>query len=387
MAADSSPPKAIRAGALSALLEELVRVGPPPEKGWAESLRPGARVGRFELVREIGRGGFGVVFEARDLELGRVVALKAMRTSPRPEVAQERLLREAETAARLSHPNIVTLHDAGRTEDGSYLVLELLRGEPLAGRLGRGPVPLREALGIAVEVAKGLAHAHREGVVHRDLTPGNVFLCQGGAVKLLDLGLAHAFGRRKTEGGTPAYMAPEQWRGAPEDERTDVFALGVILFRMLTGELPFPDDGGRSVRGRRPAPPLEVPAAPALGALVARMLAKDPAARVRDGAVLLERLESIAATRPGELPRAPPTVLRRPPGRPPARRPRTASVAVLPFADMSPGRDQEYFADGVAEEILNALAQVNGDKMLAARLLGIGKTTLYRKLKEYASQN
>ena len=362
MASETPSPEAIRAGALSALLEELVRVEErPAAEPWGEALRPGASIGRFELVREIGRGGFGVVWEALDRELGRAVALKAVRPGARPDIREERLLREAEAAARLSHPNIVTLHDAGRTEHGPYLVLELLRGEPLVRRLARGRLSLHEALGIALQVAEGLAHAHREGVVHRDLTPGNVFLCQGGQVKLLDLGMAHAFGRRKVEGGTPAYMAPEQWRDAPEDERTDVFALGVMLFRMLTGELPFPDDAGRSARGREPAPRLEVPASPALGALVAAMLAKDPAARVRDGAAALAGLRRIAA----ELPRDPPVdalpvVVRRARARAPDRRPRAASVAVLPFADMSPERDQGYFADGIAEEILNALTQVEG---------------------------
>ena len=160
---------------------------------------------------------------------------------------EERLLCEAETAARLSHPNIVTLFDAGRAPQGPYLVMELLRGCTLARRPDPGPLPLREALRIAIEVAKGLAHAHAHGVVHRDLTPGNIFLCEDGQVKVLDLGLAHAFGHRKIDGGTPSYMAPEQRRGAPEDERTDVFAMGVILVEMLTGELPFPADGGKSL--------------------------------------------------------------------------------------------------------------------------------------------
>lgn len=151
------------------------------------------------------------------------------------------MLREAEAAARLSHPNIVTLHDAGRSEQGPYLALELLKGQTLAQRLEQGPIALREALRIGVEVAKGLAHVHDHGVVHRDLTPGNVYLCDDGQVKVLDLGMARAFGRPTLRGGTSAFMAPEQAEGAPEDERTDVFALGVLLYRMLTGALPFRD--------------------------------------------------------------------------------------------------------------------------------------------------
>ncbi len=279
------------AGSLSALLGELARA---PEAGlgaaWDAWLRPGAVVGRFDLVREVGRGGFGVVYEAKDRDLGRSVAFKAVRAGGRLALREERLLREAEAAARLSHPNIVTLYDLGRCEQGPYLVMEMLRGETLEQRLEQGPIPLREAVRIGTEVARGVAHAHAQGVVHRDLKPGNVFLCEGGQVKVLDFGLAHAFGQRRAEGGTPAYMGPEQWRRAPEDERTDVFALGVILFQMLTRELPFED--GKAIQGAKPAPALEVPKEPALGDLIARMLSKDPTRRPRDAGEVLPALEA-----------------------------------------------------------------------------------------------
>ena len=290
---EGSASGAVRPGTLTGILRELAQT-PAPALGerWEQTLRPGALVaGRFELVREIGRGGFGVVYEARDRELGRPVAFKAVRAGDRAALREERLLHEAEAAARLSHPNIVTIHDAGRSEHGPYLVLELLRGQTLADRLDQGPLPAREALRIAVEVAQGVAHAHREGVVHRDLKPANVFLRDDGHVKLLDFGLAHALGRRRVDGGTPAYMAPEQWKGAPEDERTDVFALGVLLFRMFAGELPFPeDDEGREVLSPRPAPALDVPELPALGTLVGRMIEKDPVLRPRDGGAVLAPL-------------------------------------------------------------------------------------------------
>ncbi len=279
-------------GALSALLQDLARA-PDAEMGVAwtgpGALHAGAVIGRFELVREIGRGGFGVVWEARDRELGRTVAFKAVRAAKNRQLREERLLREAESAARLCHPNIVTLFDVGRSEHGPYLVLELLRGEPLQSTLRRGRLSVREAVRISVQVARGLAHAHGEGVVHRDLTPGNVFVCGDGQVKVLDLGMAHAFGRRKAEGGTPGYMAPEQWRGAPEDERTDVFALGAILYRMLTGELPHPVTA-RDPRKLRSQSRLEVAEAPSLGALVARMLATDPVDRPRDAGEVLTSL-------------------------------------------------------------------------------------------------
>ena len=377
----NSPSQGVKPGALTALLQELAA---PEEQGkgaW-ESLRPGMVLGRFELLRELGRGGFGVVFEARDQELGRSVAFKLIRAS-RPEADADKLHREAEVVARLQHPNLVTLYDVGRCEQGPYLVLELLGGETLQARLARGPLPLKEALAIAVDVARGLAYAHAEGVVHRDLKPSNVFLCERGGVKLLDFGMAHAFGHKRTSGGTPGYMAPEQWSDSPEDERTDVFALGVMLYQMLTGTLPFPDDGGKPVRGPTPAPQVQVPGAPALGPLVARMLTKDPATRTRDGGAALAEIERIAAEFPhGSPAAAAPVVVRRSWSR---RRTVTAaiaavaaivlggaaalwlrrpsappSIAVLPFVDMSAGHDQEYFSDGIAEEILNALAHVHG---------------------------
>jgi class 3 adenylate cyclase len=280
-----TPAPAVRPGALSKLLQEV-----DAGAGLWSALRPGAVIGRFELVREVGRGGFGVVYEAKDRELGRLVAFKAVRAGPKQEVREERLLWEAETAARLCHPNIVTLFDVGRAPEGPYLVMELLRGCTLARRPDPGPVPLREALRIGVEVAKGLAHAHAQGVIHRDLTPGNIYLCEDGQVKLLDLGLAHAFGHRKIDGGTPSYMAPEQRRGAPEDERTDVFALGVILFEMLTGELPFPGEHGTPLPESSTGLLLDVPEQPALADLVMQMLSGDPVRRPRDAGEVLVAL-------------------------------------------------------------------------------------------------
>jgi eukaryotic-like serine/threonine-protein kinase len=284
----------IRPGTLSALLQEVI-ASPEAALGdeWEQRLRPGVVYGRFELVREIGRGGFGVVWEAHDRELGRSVAFKAVRAKDRVALREERLLREAEAAARLSHPNIVTLLDVGRCEVGPYLVLELLQGQTLQARLDVGPIPLREALRIGVDVTKGVAHAHARGVIHRDLKPANVFLCEDGQVKILDFGMAQAFGQRRADGGTPAYMAPEQLRGAPEDERTDVFALGVILHRMFANELPFPDDGGKTLGSSKAAPELVASEAPALGVLVGRMLEKDPVNRPRDAGEVLPALNAL----------------------------------------------------------------------------------------------
>jgi len=287
----SSQGTTVAPGALTNLLRQIIAEPPLP----AEPLPPGLRIAqRYEIRRELGRGGFGVVYEARDLVLSRNVAFKALQVDSHPEVPEDSLLREAETAAQLSHPNIVTLHDVGRSEHGPYLVLELLRGSPLATRLGQGALPLVEALRIGTDVARGLAHAHARGVVHRDLSAANVFLCEDGHVKILDFGLAQRFGHRKLDGGTRLYMAPEQLRGAPEDERTDVFALGVIIFQMISGEHPLL---GRDLTRLRAHKRLDVAGVPGIGTLLARMLEGDPVERPRDGQ---EVAEALAALLPGE---------------------------------------------------------------------------------------
>ncbi len=282
----------VRAGELSALLRELAAMPVPGQVEWQSGLRAGEVVGRFELIRELGKGGFGVVWEARDRQLGRRVAFKAVRAGGRRDLREERLLREAEAAARLSHPNIVTLHDVGRTEQGPYLVLEMLEGETLSRRLARsrGRLPAREALHVGIEVARGVAHAHAHGVVHRDLKPANVFLCEDGRVKVLDFGMAHAFGHKHVQGGTPGYMAPEQLEAGPEDERTDVFAIGAMLFEMLTGRVPYPPRAGQPPASAEAERELAATAAPALREAVVRMLERDPARRPRDGKEVLDLL-------------------------------------------------------------------------------------------------
>jgi serine/threonine-protein kinase len=379
-----------------AAIPERSESEPPP-------VHPGMAIGRFEILREVGRGGFGVVYEARDRELGRHVALKVVRHG-RAAAQEDEVRREAEAIARLAHPNLVTLHDVGWSEVGAYLVLEFLSGTTLQERLERGPLPVEEAVHIATEVARGLAHAHAEGVVHRDLKPSNVFLTNGGLVKILDFGLAHAFGRRRVGGGTPAYMAPEQWEDDPEDERTDVFALGVLLYRMLSGEYPFREGQGRwSSEAARAPPDLDLPGAPGLAGLVHRMLEKAPRSRPRDGAAVLAALTAVedalrarsAADGPpvhasrhamafgsrwasfprgrrawllvalgvaAALPGAAWYAWRRASGQRPAgvTAGAVASVAVLPFQDLSSNHDQEYFSDGMAEEIASALSRVKG---------------------------
>ncbi|MBS2021887.1 MAG: protein kinase [Deltaproteobacteria bacterium] len=253
-----------------------------PELPVGEARRPGDRVGRFDLLRELGRGGFGVVFEARDAELGRHVALKLLRPARGAAVAE--LKREAETAARLSHPNIVTLFDFGVHGGVPLLVLELLEGETLQARLARGPLPRAEALEVALQVARALVHAHAAGVIHRDLKPANVFACKDGRAKVLDFGLARALSALGDGGGgTPAWRAPEQEARAAEDERTDVYGLGALLHGLLTGRPP-------------PRDPVTVSA---LEPLLSRALDLDPQARQPSAQALLDELTQARAALDG----------------------------------------------------------------------------------------
>ncbi len=223
-------------GAISRLLAHL---GAAPERdplvAARARVRPGDVVGRFELVREIGRGGFGVVFEARDRTGGRRVAIKTALPAARTDAARESLERELEVA-HLRHPNIHAALEGGRCAAGPFVVLEYLSGETLASRLARGPLPLEQLIEVAIAVAAALRYAHRRGVLHRDVKPANVFLPSGGAPKLIDFGLARVNGRAAPSGsGTSAYMSPEQRRGGCEDGRADLFALGRLIRDMAAG--------------------------------------------------------------------------------------------------------------------------------------------------------
>jgi Tol biopolymer transport system component len=243
------------------------------------SLPPGSRLGPYITIAPIGAGGMGEVYRSRDTRLEREVAIKLLSGDLRSnEELRERLAREARAIARLSHPHICAVYDVGREGERDYLVMELLAGQTLAERLREGPLPLDQFLQFGVQIASALAAAHAAGIVHRDLKPANVMLT-GSGVKLLDFGIAKAFAGDGPDGasqepgltrtglvvGTLAYMAPEQIEGMPADPRTDVFALGAVLYEMATGNAAF--------------------TAPTQAALVAKVLTTDP--------------PSIASMRPG----------------------------------------------------------------------------------------
>jgi formylglycine-generating enzyme required for sulfatase activity len=294
--------------------------GPLPLPALAEeSLKPGDRLGPYEIAAPLGRGGMGVVFVAHDTRLGRDVAVKlltpALAGDPR---ALRRFEREARAVAALAHPNIVSLFDVGQEGERAYAVMELLEGETLRERLERGPLGVREALRVARDVARGLAAAHAKGLVHRDLKPENVFLARTGA-KILDFGIARVIadasdssadaaseatkdaGAGTVIAGTAGYLSPEQARRHPADARADVFAFGCVLYEALTGRRAF---DARDIHAaiasvlRDEPPPLRRQrhdAPKGLAAIVERCLRKPAGDRFASGQELSDALEPLAA--------------------------------------------------------------------------------------------
>ncbi len=274
---------------------------------------PLQNLGRYRLLRVLGRGAMGVVYEALDERLGRTVAIKTVLRShlDNESTAQDyaaRFVREAQAAARLSHPNIVTVYDFGEHDDLSYIVMEFVSGRELADLFRSGHrFTLLQALQIMAELLDALAYAHAQGVVHRDVKPANVLVDQTGHVKLADFGVARVSSGTQdrtmpgTMVGTPNYMSPEQILGQPVGSRTDIFAAGVVLYQFLTGRQPF-EGGGMFVVQRRilqeeAPPPSQVFAGlpPSLDAIVARALAKRPEDRFETAAVFAQELRRVAA--------------------------------------------------------------------------------------------
>jgi len=288
----------------------------PVDDTQARPLCAGDSVDHFEILEALGRGAMGEVYAARDVKLDRKVALKVVTPGLLGSAeAIARFGREARATARFNHPNIVTIHAVGEHRGQPYVALELLEGETLQQRLESGALPQADAVATARSIAKALDEAHRHGVLHRDLKPGNVHVGADGRVRVLDFGLAKLLDEPTTAAnasseattdayetratavtGTPAYMAPEQWRGDPTDAATDVWALGLILHQMLTGRHPFAGLDARAlareVCSDRPVPRLagtDIP--PELVELVAACVNKDPAGRPV-AAIVLERLDS-----------------------------------------------------------------------------------------------
>jgi len=332
-------------------------------------LEPGVRIGHFEIEQVIGQGGMGVVYLARDVILGRPVAVKCLP----PELLADRTIhsrleREARLLALLSHPNIAAIHERIDEAKGTtYLILEYVPGPTLADRIAGGSLGLEETLSIACQTAGALAAAHEHGIIHRDLKPANIKITPEGDVKVLDFGLAKAFQEARSQGqhstitepgrviGTPAYMSPEQTAGDPVDHRTDIWSLGVVVYEMLTGTLPFQGatqqalthsilqaEPKRLTHLRRDAPM-------DLERMLTRMMQKDRLQRPESMKTVVEELEAVRRDTMTDA-----STSNRPP-----------SIAVLPFVNMSADPDQEYFCDGMAEELINALTQIRDLRVIA----------------------
>lgn len=304
------------------------------------------KLSHFEIEEEVGSGGAGLVYRAQDVHLGRRVALKLLRCGDAE--SRRRFLAEARAASSLDHPNICTIFEAGESDEGEmFIAMAWYDGETLDRILARGPLPPRKAASLAIQVARGLAAAHEELLIHRDIKPANLMLAQGETVKILDFGLARLLSApgSRTVDGTPAYMSPEQFRGDHVDQRTDLWSLGVVLYEMVAGTPPFRGKSmaeiTRAILSDSP-PPL-----PVFADIFARALAKDPRFRYDRAEALITDLQgAIAEMDSGTV------TLRRVPVT------AKASLAVLPFVDMSPEQNQQYLCDGIAEEILRALNRI-----------------------------
>ena len=339
----------------------------------------GRRLGHYVILEPRGRGGMGEVYVAEDTRLERRVALKLLR----PEIADSpdrraRFQWEARAAAALNHPNIVHLYSVEESDGLLFITMELVQGLSLRELLdASAPLPLPRTLSFASQMAEGLACAHAAGILHRDLKPGNLMITADDRVKILDFGLAKLFapaaaqdpeaitvaGDQTRTGmtfGTAGYMSPEQALGRTLDQRSDLFALGVVLYEMATGRPPFDGDTLAAVfdqllNRRHPAPRTLNPALPRiLAAMIDKALEKDPERRYQSASDLLRDLKRVEPSRARDD-----TPTKAPDTRMPS------SIVVLPFADMSPQKDQEYFCHGLTEEIINTLTTVSGLRVIS----------------------
>jgi serine/threonine protein kinase len=334
------------------------------------ALQPGTRLGPYEIVSLLGAGGMGEVYRARDPRLGRDVAVKVMAADFSNNADWlRRFEQEARATAALSHPNVLTIYDVGKSEGRSYVVTELLDGETLRQRLAQGAIAVRSAVELVQQILSGLGAAHAAGIVHRDLKPENIFITRQGRAKILDFGLAKVKSVASSASpasiatfvsepglvvGTASYMVPEQARGQAADARSDLFSVGAMLYEMLCGQRAFHGDSMAdtlsAILKEQPASLSRrgIAAPPALVRIINRCLEKNAADRfqtARDVAFALEAISDHYAEDALQKPR---------------EKPVEKSIAVLPFTNMGGDADQEYFSDGLAEELINALAGLSG---------------------------
>src|SRR5262245_8203869 len=332
------------------------------------------KVSHYRLLELLGRGAMGEVWLAEDTQLPRKVAVKLLpRHMAEDADAVARLLREAQAAASVDHPGVVTVYEVGVHDGRPYMVMQRVEGETLEVRLERGPLPILDAVHLGIEVADALAEVHALGIVHRDLKPANVVMSPRGA-RVLDFGVASVKGssRLTTTGvavGTPLSMAPEQLRGQPPDNRTDLWALGVMLYRAVTGVAPFTGTTVEAVMhavlNSQPRSPsaLRAGIVPEMDFMIMKLLRKEPAQRYARAEELLADLRTCEACLTGFAPAGAAT--------PPESR--APSLAVLPFEVMSADADDAYLAAGLAEDLVVDLTRL-GDLHVSSR----AETAVYR---------
>jgi len=340
----------------------------------------GNRLGHYLVLEKLGSGGMGDVYVAEDTRLNRRVAVKFLRSEVSDaRDSRARILREARAAAALNHPNIVHIYSVEEASDLVFITMELVQGRSLRQLLAAGTgLPLAQTISFAAQLAEALACAHAAGIVHRDLKPGNVMVTDDERVKILDFGVAKVVARISTQSaedstttgedasvgqavGTTGYMSPEQALGKALDARTDLFALGVVVYEMATGRTPFQGDTVAAVFDHllnRRQPPLLTfnPTLPrSLEILIDKALEKNPEHRYRSADEFLRDLRNVTGSTSSTANAV--TI---------AAEPRaSSSVAVLPFVDMSAGKDQEYFCHGITEEIITALTSVPGLQVIS----------------------
>ncbi len=332
------------------------------------SQSPGSTLAHYTLIEQIGEGGMGVVWKAHDQHLDRDVAVKVLSSGALDDTTtRERFRREAHVLSRLSHPGVATIFDFDAKDGVDFLVMEYVPGGTLQARLLEGPLALDELIRLGAQIGDALEDAHQRGFLHRDLKPGNVALTASGAPKLLDFGLARLLHGAQAANaltqtglilGSLPYMAPEQLLGEADDVRTDVYALGAMLFELATGRRPFIKERAEalmfeilnsappSTRSLRPDAPLE------LDRLLAACLGKDAAQRPASAGAVSEALRRLHdPARSGAFSEPAQEVIR--------------SIAVLPLENVSKDPAQEYFADGMTEALISDLAKIKALRVIS----------------------
>jgi len=338
----------------------------------------GKTIAHYKILEKIGEGGMGVVYKAEDTKLKRTVALKFLPPElTRDPQAKARFVQEAQAAAALDHPNICAVFEIGEAEGSTYIAMPYVKGRSLKERIALGPIPIEEALAIAGQVAEGLKEAHEKGIIHRDIKPANIMLTEKGQAKIMDFGLAKLesgieLTRTMAVMGTAAYMSPEQARGEAVDQRTDIWSFGATLYEVLTGQKPFGQKHDQALiysilndttdTASRIRP--EIPNY--LDRIIQKTLEKDKSRRYPNMAELLKDLKSTQVIKQS-LPKS------------------DKSIIVLPFENISSDPEQDYFCDGMTEEIITDLSHVH-DLLVISRSSAMTFKGTKKKIPEIARE-